>query len=482
MLWNIISKEFFDNLLKLRFVIGLVVSVILTVACVMIQANDYSQRVRDYHVNVKMQDDFIDESGPENFFFISMILNVKPEVLSPIAIGLPLDTSDSFDENFLPRLFPPIDLVFIVTIIMSLLAILFSYDAVCGEREQGTLRLMTSNSLSRATILLGKWIGGTASLQIPFIISILLGAIYVAVYPHLVWVAQAWAAFLLIILASITFISLFYLMGLMVSVFSRLSSASILNSLFLWVILILVIPNLGPYVSAQIYPIPSVASILKEYSQAQSNEYEKELGKLVAPINRRYEKEYGRMFKEYQALSSEKRMARSGMDAPESDFKTMGLKYRKEIRDAQKEFIKAMQEKLKKLKEQVELEAEKQTRIAMNLTVISPFAEYIYLTTALAGTGIECRKHLSFVSREFMKAFSEYQKEKFEEIKDAKATRSIVVKEWPMNISDRPRFSYNEEPLKDRIVGVLPYWGVLLLYGVLFFVIAYVRFIKYDVR
>ena len=34
-------------------------------------------------------------------------------------------------------LFPTVDLTFIIGIVMSLLALLFAYDAVCGERGNG---------------------------------------------------------------------------------------------------------------------------------------------------------------------------------------------------------------------------------------------------------------------------------------------------------------------------------------------------------
>ncbi len=67
-----------------------------------------------------------------------MILQKPPEQFRPLIIGMQKDADlGSIDDNPLPTLFPPLDLVFIVSIIMSLMAILFSYDAVCGEREKG---------------------------------------------------------------------------------------------------------------------------------------------------------------------------------------------------------------------------------------------------------------------------------------------------------------------------------------------------------
>ena len=56
------------------------------------------------------------------------------------------------------------------------------------------------------------------------------------------------------------------------------------------------------------------------------------------------------------------------------------------------------------------------------------------------------------------------------------------MKNDPLDISGRPRFSYEEEPLPARISVSLPYLGVILLYGVLFFAIAFIGFIHYDVR
>ena len=60
---------------------------------------------------------------------------------------------DTFDNDPLPVMFPLIDLTFIVTILLSLAALILSYDAVCGEKEDGTLKLMLANGLPRFKIV-----------------------------------------------------------------------------------------------------------------------------------------------------------------------------------------------------------------------------------------------------------------------------------------------------------------------------------------
>ncbi|HDY89882.1 MAG TPA: ABC transporter permease, partial [bacterium] len=63
---------------------------------------------------------------------------------------------------------------------MSLMAILFSFSAVSGEKEEGMLRAIFSNPLKRAKLLIGKWVGGVISLAISFSICYIF-AILVAV-------------------------------------------------------------------------------------------------------------------------------------------------------------------------------------------------------------------------------------------------------------------------------------------------------------
>jgi ABC-type transport system involved in multi-copper enzyme maturation permease subunit len=49
-------------------------------------------------------------------------------------------------------------------------------------------------------------------------------------------------------------------------------------------------------------------------------------------------------------------------------------------------------------------------------------------------------------------------------------------------MSDRPRFEYREEPLGGRVQAALPGFLLLLGYGLVFFALAYVSFLRYDVR
>ena len=471
------SREFLNNLFNLRFTVSMVLCFILTITCVVILIHDYKQEMTDYNLRITMQDEFLDEYAHTNRMSGIIRPQNPPEKLSPFIIGISRDANiGSFDDNPMPTLFPPLDLIFIVTIIMSLMAILFSYDAVAGERERGTLRLMVSSSVSRVKILLGKWIGGTASLMVPFIFSLLAGVLLITMNPAIQWHVSTWGAFFLLILASITFISIFYLLGLFVSTFSRLSSTSILTSLFLWVLFILVIPHLSPYISAQLYQIPSVTKIENEVNRITGIERD-ELGrKLTEEVAKRYAEQYGQLFMGSLDMNQDEIRQRVPIDPK---FKTMQEAYRDEYNEAWDEANRIQGEKAEKLTTDLELKSTKQTQVAKNLACLSPYANFVYLATDLSGTGLRSLDYFSRFSVEYLEIFWEYADERYTETEENDPTFNSNSF---LDVSDRPRFNFKEEPLKERVAVVLPYWGILLFFGTVFFICAFIGFIKYDVR
>ena len=185
---------------------------------------------------------------------------------------------EDFDDDPLPVMFPLIDLVFIVAILLSLAALIFSYDAVSGEKEDGTLKLMLANGLPRHRILLGKVIGGTATLLIPFFVSLILGLIVVIVHPRVAWTGADWGALGLVLLGSAAYVVFFHILGVLISSRHASSSASIVTSLSVWVLLVLVVPNLSPFLASRLSPAPSRIKTSREISRLTDVERD-ELGR-----------------------------------------------------------------------------------------------------------------------------------------------------------------------------------------------------------
>ncbi len=486
----IAAREFLHNLLNLRFLIGLVLCLVVTVACIIILSHDYQQELADYSLRVNLQEEFLGKYALEGWVGQLIPGQKPPERFRPLIIGIPTNESqDSFYDNPLPILFPRLDFLFIVTIVMSLLALLFSYDAVTGERERGTLRQMISNSVSRTTILLGKFLGGTASLLIPFLLALLAGVLCINLNPHLQWDGSAWAELGLLLAASLTFITLFYLLGLMVSTWSRYSAVSMLNCLFLWVLLVLVIPNVCPYVSAQLRRVPSITATARRAEEVRRacretwHQRRKELVEQFRP-------KYGELFSKLEALDfglilyDDRGDAKKVQELAAADpqFKAMVDDFRAEVNRLAREWVQASSKGTDELWGDLYTKAAAQTRLAKNLAGISPLADYVYVARDLTGTGLRSLKYFEEFKGKYRRRFGEYR---------AKVTTAVVAAHknepsppggWFLDLRDHPRFVFQEESLKGKLGAALPYWGILGLFNVVFFLGAFVGFVRYDVR
>ena len=204
MLSIIISKEIRSHILSLRFTVTFILFIVLVFAAIYLAVNEHqletdrhSARVRVY---AKKLDDILVEprdwgghgriprlfwnEGKSDAVPISNLAWLGQGLQPVLPVGV-RTTEHHFERisratgrNPLVGLLCTPDFVYAVNVVLSLLAILFMFDAVCGEKEAGTLRLTLSNSVPRHTLLLGKWIGGYLVLMIPFLIAAAGGMAY----------------------------------------------------------------------------------------------------------------------------------------------------------------------------------------------------------------------------------------------------------------------------------------------------------------
>jgi len=137
------------------------------------------------------------------------------------------------DNPFLDR-FASMDIVFIFEVILSLLALVFAYDALAGESERGTLRLVLTNPVRRGHILLAKYISAMLCLLVPLLVSLLLAVILLTMSASIVLNTHDFLQIGGIILASAAYLSVFYLIGMLISVAMRRTSTALMLSMFIW--------------------------------------------------------------------------------------------------------------------------------------------------------------------------------------------------------------------------------------------------------
>jgi hypothetical protein len=476
MLRTLILKELRGHLLSFRFLASFVTVFVLVVVTAVVLTGDYVRKVDEYSARQAGLDRYLRSYA--HFNRIGGVLEpAQPPVpFQALVRGLTADVNmESFDNDPLPVMFPLIDLTFIVTILMSLVALILTYDAVSGEKEDGTLKLMLANGLARSKVILAKVAGAGLTLVGPLVVSLAAGMLVVLLHPRVSWTGANWGALALILAGAVVYTGVFALIGILISAIHHSSAASIMTSLFVWTLLVLVVPNLSPYVASFLSPAPSRIKVARETQRLTDVERDDLGRKLVGQYR-------AEVLKEYPVLSerlTESEVKRRVAEDPEyrkayEAARAAGERAWKEANDIQGAKADVLNEDLQR-KEQA------QTSLARTISMASPLADFSYLATDLSSTGTRNMEHFGRLAGLWSRAFvRDYEPKKIADMKAKDPTADT----WntAVDMTDAPRFRYVEEGLGGRFRAALPPFAVLLGFAVFLVAGAYVAFIRYDVR
>ena len=258
MLTTLIRRELLDNLMTFRFAAAVLTMLLLVVANTFVLIRDYERRLEAYNTVLKTQHRQSQElktySGgrlhvarppnPLSIFNVGLDKRLGNEIwISHGFVPTLWDTGTYKLTNPLLNLFTSIDIVFIFEVVLSLIALIFAYDAIAGERERGTLRLVLTHPVRRGQILLAKYISAMLCLLVPLLMSLLLAVILLTTST---FISLSMGDFLRIggiILSSIVYLSVFYLIGMLISAVTRRTGTALMLAMFVWGFWVLVYPN-----------------------------------------------------------------------------------------------------------------------------------------------------------------------------------------------------------------------------------------------
>jgi ABC-type transport system involved in multi-copper enzyme maturation permease subunit len=297
MLWEIIRKEFYSNIITARFIVGFAICLMLISASTYVAIQDYERRLNDYDVAVREHRDEV--LGTKVFSEVRPRIDRPPNRLSIFNQGMDKRLGNTFKAetcavpmvydgqkhgayNPFLALFPSVDLTFIFQIVLSLLALLFAYDAISGEREDGTLKLMMSNSIPRSSVLIGKYLSALLSLLWPIAVSVIVGLLMIMFSGKVSLTRSDSLRILLIVTVSLLYVSLFYLIGLLISTKTQRTATSLMVAMFVWVFLTLIYPNAGGFLADRViksYPgkerFSQIEELWSEFREEQDRYEEK---------------------------------------------------------------------------------------------------------------------------------------------------------------------------------------------------------------
>ena len=450
MLAQLIRKELLTHLLSYRFSVTLLLFLVLIVSSVEMIALNYDRQVASFAEAKRAQEETLKEVTDFRSLQWSGIRAEKaPNPMSVFATGLEREMSRAvtvsrFGEPKLGRrkFANPLFVIYIVNIVASLLAVLFAYDAVCGEQEGGTLKLTMANAVPRHLILLSKWIGGYAVLILPFLISVVVALLIAYITTSLTFSPPERAAFAGFVAISCLYISTFYAMALLVSSLTHRPSTSLVLTFLIWVVLVLAVPNTAPIVARALAPIPSAGVIAGQREAVQRNLWSGMHGR-------------------FRGLSrEERRNLRDEMEAKISE-----------------ETDKILRDYLEKVDAQIGL--------GILLGRVSPSANYVYAAANLAGSGLhdfsDLRDYIRRYRQDFLDRVEELGRERRQQLREVTdPTERQEIEEAPIDPEQLPAFDVGRRSLSEILVSSRTDLLILLVLNVVLFLGAHLGFLRYD--
>jgi ABC-type transport system involved in multi-copper enzyme maturation permease subunit len=463
-------KEIREAFASRRFWVILVLCLLLIPLGVEVSLKDYQTRLHNYQEAVRIYQD-------QTKTFNNVLYNggkafAPPSPLSFLSLGLELvlpniaETQAKYmqppavmrfsnnqgRDNLYEFFYGPFDLIFIIGVVMSFLAVITTYGAIAGEKEQGTLRQILSNSVPRAKIILAKATANGVVLIIPFLLALVLSLAILEVQgnPSL-FVGGAWILIMVAVLVAVLLIGTFFNLGLLISALTKQAVPALVTLLLAWVFLYGVYPRLAAAAAQVIYPVKSEARVALEKNQIRRNIEKERDGEtnLVAKIMPKDEK--SEAYKEGQ--------------------------------QKQLDIYNKYQSQLEKSWQILERDTEERRKTGIALTAdiarLSPVSCFIRPLAELGRTGWLEYQQFSTQVRQYLDVLNRDIFNKQLETRMKGGSNVVIMAD---ESAAAPVFKYVRTPAEVVIQNVLPDIVMLILFNLVFFAGAFIAFIRYDPR
>lgn len=506
MIWHIIKRELFDHINSLRFVLTTIILLVLMSTNAIVHLQTHPNRVRNYSEIVNKSLDEL-KSRTDLYTLIRKgpsKLNKSPSSLAFIANAddayLPNDThnegswsksgfgssiksnwwlsygSVNTDATDIRPQGTQIDWVFIITYLLSLLPLLFTFDSFSGEREQGTLRLCLANQISRSTLLIGKYIGALIAVLIPFTLSVLVNLAVISTDSLTQLTPSDWSRLGIIMLIAASYAGIFIGLGLMVSAGTSQSRISLIIVLLIWVSIVVFVPSTFATLSTKWMPPIQTNDELQSVKNAALHQNDSDYYVKMKKIKEsKYPEQITKLQKQ---METDPEAAKAAADKIQASLQKDGpeeLKLKSEL--VQKDV------EIRESSNRNYLDAQiSQIESARSFTRFSPAAIVQYALESMAGTGFN--RHLQFLEHvhRYTKQFRQFIIDTDRE--DIQSLHLIGISEGmskkPIAFESIPKFD-DKITFKDTINSASLDLLLLILLLVVFFSGAFLVFLRTEV-
>lgn len=469
MLKNIIYKEIRENISSAKFTITFGLCSVLIILAFYTGSQNYKIAKSRYEAakseNLRQLKGLTEWESIRDFrIFLppqpleAMISGVSNDIGRTIEIngrGELVNEDSRFADEPVFAIFRFLDIEFIFQIVLTLFAILFVYDAVNGEKEKGTLKLIFSNAVPKDIFILGKLSGTLISLLFPLMIPFLLGILILSlsgIQLHF----DEWIKLILIILSGFLLVSSFVTLSIFTSAKTEKSSTSFLILLSIWIFAVIIIPRLSVITAGAITNVPALDEINSRKARFTAQMWKEDRAKMAS----------------YKPEKTEK-----------MDDVMKGInKFMQELgdkRDAQ------ILEYSSRLNEERKNKEESMHSLAFSLARVSPVTSFSIASSELANTSLKLEQSFHESAESYQKQYSAFLFSKTGMNTGGFLRMRIIddgEEKKPINPNELPEFVYKPRDLNTVLSEAMLDIGILAAFNICFFAGAFFSFRKFDLR
>ena len=487
MFTTLLTKEIQETIQTYRFLIATLLCIVLVPLGMYVTMKNYEQRLSDYRDN----DNIYHQRAEGRLYYSFQGEGYRPpSPLSVFSIGLDyympskaltsrndriMMINDQGIDNAQSLLFGKIDFLFNVGFVLSMLALIFTFSSIAGEKESATFRLVLSNPVPRWMIVVSKVLGNYLVFLMPFTVSLGLGFLILiqsrsigvlsaGILPHIA----------LIILVSLLFLFAMFCLGLLVSARTEKSLVAIVLLMFVWVVFVMIIPKVSPMIAEVLYPVKSTSVLTQEKELARAN-LEKEVDTKRREL---FEEVLGRFGVDYSNLQ---------WPVPE-DMGQAYDAYDKEVATLNEDYEKRIMQALRRIEQDYQNKKNVQAAIAVNLSRLSPVSCLSYIITELSGTGLLELKNFSAMADRFQEkvdeaVYSKYTVKSYGNTSGSTTSSTSSSEDFDPQTTPVPHLTdYRHPGIEVALETVWIDIVLLAFYAIIFFTASFVSFLRYDVR
>ena len=517
MLFLIAKKEFLNNIVTSGFVVGMVLCLVLIPYTVYTGIQAYENRLTQYETDMKSAEDVYLKStvyaqvNPLIVKPVSPLSIFSKGILEQTGSKVELDRKEKpvfssnivlLNENPFMGNFMSLDFTTALTILLSLLGVLFSYDMLSREKEQGTLKLSLSNPVSRSVFFLGKITGIFLTLIPILAVCFLIIFLLIQFSPSVLFSASDYGRIAMLIVMSLVYFAFFVFLGGFISSRIKSSTLSIIVNLFVWCFLLFLLPSAAGYLGKNITKAEDYKQLTFKTMQIDGEFWNKQHEEVTKILND-------------EGLKYEGWNYCSGWDWDGGHLIFFTPRSSMEFERRQKELVNPIllenSDRKWAIQQDYLQQLYRQEKTVRYLSYLSPAEIFKQLSAVFCRTGMESEVNFMnqvrmfqeiyyryFTQNRFFSSFAYFTPHKESEILDTWEECGVQENAWKESVkrestfdfssfgyvdtSEFPRFVYIQPTLGKDLQSQLYLMAGIVLACLLLFWFSFVSFTKYDVR